>query len=233
MAKLTASQFFLAAFIAGVSGIADMFVLGWVAPEKINSEHPQLMLGLMAFFFAKAFFMWIRDHQKDFKIDGTPIILIGALLLSGCASTGTILVETERGIHATLAAVDDTVNGVCDAKLRTEADCKAFNASLVAAYSAYENFNKSIQEGSVAAAPAMAQSIVDLQKAVESMAPQATNLIADLKRLYEAVKSMLPKEKAHAEIEPEGLGEVAHSRQRTAAITSSWHRVERDCWITA
>ena len=120
-----------------------------------------------------------------------PILL--ALNLSACASSGRILVEVDRGIHATVTSVDDVGNAACDAKLRTDADCKAFNAALVTAYGAYENFNRGVRDGSVAAAPAMVAAIGDLRAAAVAVAPQAEALLTDLKRLSDQLAALVKR----------------------------------------
>ncbi len=123
-------------------------------------------------------------------------LLLAVGLSAGCA--GRILVETERAMHATIAGADDAINAACDAKLRSEADCKAFNGSIAAAWSAYETYNRAAQEGSVAGVPAMLDALGQLRAAVQSAKPQATAVIADLQRLYNTIKALLPKEKTDA-----------------------------------
>lgn len=119
-------------------------------------------------------------------------ILLAAGLAAGCASTGgRVLVEVDRGLHATITGIDDVGNAACDAKLRAEADCQAFNGALVAAYTAYENFNRGVREGSAAAVPAMIDAVGGLQAAAVSVAPQAAALMADLQRLAEQLRNLV------------------------------------------
>lgn len=110
-------------------------------------------------------------------------ILLAVGLTVGCASTGKILVEVDRGIHATVTGIDDVGTAACDLQLRTAADCQAFNAALVTAYSAYENFNRGVREGSTAAVPSMIDALTTLRDAAIRVAPQASLQLADLKRL--------------------------------------------------
>ncbi len=125
-------------------------------------------------------------------------ILLAVGLSAGCASTGKVLVETERAMHATIAGADDAINAACDARLRSEDDCKAFNGSIAAAWSAYEVYNKAAQEGSIAGVPAMLDALEQLSAAVTSARPQATAVLDDLMRLYNTIKALLPKEKTDA-----------------------------------
>jgi len=125
-------------------------------------------------------------------------LLLAIGLGAGCASTGRVLVETERAMHATLAGADDAINAACDARVRSEADCRVFNGSIAAAWSAYEVYNKAAQEGSIAGVPAMLDALTQLRQAVETARPQAQAVIVDLQRLYDALKALLPKEKTDA-----------------------------------
>lgn len=138
-----------------------------------------------------------RAQQTLLKRDGFYIlpILLAIGLGAGCASTGRVLVETERAMHATIAGADDAINAACDAKLRPEAECKAFNGAIAAAWSAYEVYNRAAQEGSVAGVPAMLDALEQLREAVQSARPQAAAVLADITRLYDAIRALLPKEK--------------------------------------
>lgn len=125
-----------------------------------------------------------------------PILLAVGLSSSACASAGRVLVEADRGIHATLSTADDVVNRACDAHLRSPADCQALNASLADSYAAYQRFNAAAQEGSIAGVPAMVTALADIRGQVLKLEPQAVDLIKDLQRWYDALKALLPKEKS-------------------------------------
>lgn len=144
-----------------------------------------------------------RARQVKMKRRGLYVlpILLAVGLAAGCASTGRVLVETERAMHATLAGADDAINAACDAKLRSPADCKAFNGAIATAWSAYEVYNQAAQEGSVAGVPAMVDALAQLRAAVLSAKPEATAVLDDLQRLYDAIKALLPKENNDAETE--------------------------------
>jgi len=133
-----------------------------------------------------------RRIDKGMAAKVTMLLLVLGLGAS-CASAGKVLVEADRGIHATLAGLDDTVNRACDMKLRPEADCKAFNAALANAFAAHQRYNAAAQEGSIAGVPQMVTALSDLQAAVKDMAPQAQALIDDLKRWRDALAQLLPK----------------------------------------
>lgn len=141
-----------------------------------------------------------RAQQVTMKRGGFYLIpiLLAVGLGAGCASTGRALVETERAMHASIAGADDAINAACDAKLRSEADCKAFNGSIAAAWSAYEVYNRAAQEGSIAGVPAMLDALEQLRTAVQTARPQAAAVLDDLTRLYNAIKALLPKEKTDA-----------------------------------
>lgn len=123
-----------------------------------------------------------------------PILLALGMSATACASAGKVLVEADRGIHATLAGLDDTVNRACDAKLRSAAECKAFNGALANAFAAHQRYNAAAQEGSMAGVPAMVSALAELRDAVTDMAPQAQSLIDDVRRWHDALKNLLPKE---------------------------------------
>lgn len=121
------------------------------------------------------------------------LLALGLASSVACASTGRVLVETERAMHATIAGADDAINAACDAKLRSDADCKAFNGAIAAAWSAYESYNKAAQEGSIAGVPAMLDALGQLRAAVTSASPQATAVAADLSRLYDALTALVAR----------------------------------------
>jgi len=137
-----------------------------------------------------------QDEQRAQITDALnklPVLLLAIALVASaaCASTGKILVEADRGIHATVTGLDDIGNAACDAKLRSVADCQAFNAALVTAYRAYETWNRGVLDGSPAGAPAMLDALVHLQAAATSVAPQASALLGDLQRLADHVRALI------------------------------------------
>lgn len=121
------------------------------------------------------------------------VLLAVGLTLSACASVGTTLAESDRGIHATLSAVDDFINRACDAKLRNDADCKAFNALIADGWGAYRRFNAAAQEGSIAGVPSMVNAISDIRAAALKLEPQGHALLDDLRKWADALKALLPQ----------------------------------------
>ena len=111
----------------------------------------------------------------------------------GCASVGTVLYEADRGLYASLSTADDIVTRACEAKLRTAADCAAFDVVLADSYAAYQRFNEPAREGSIAGVPAMVTALASLRDQVQRLAPQAQAIIADLQRWYDVLKNLLPK----------------------------------------
>lgn len=153
-------------------------------------------------------------RQKVAPIDTTPrvptsrlpliLLLAGALSAPACASSGRILVEADRGIHATLTTLDDVINRLCDAQLSPAAGavvvpvpgvpaaCRAFNASLADAYAAYQRFNSSAQDGSIAGVPAMVTALADIRAAALRLKPEGSALLDDLLRWHDSLQQLLP-----------------------------------------
>lgn len=170
---------------------------------------------------ASGAFEWFRSGTKPASASTAarslrliPIVIAVGLSAAACASTGRILVESDRGIHATLATADDVVNRWCDNVLRpgspagtavippprAVADCRAFNASLADAYAAYQRYNAGIQANSLAAAPAMVTALSDIHAAIIRLKPEATMLIADVEHWIRMIKELMqPQEKSDAE----------------------------------
>lgn len=161
---------------AGLQALAASGVVEWWRAGKKPLEHTE-----------KA-----RDAEaRRAGVYVLPIVIALGLGAGSCAKGGHVLVEIDRGIHATITSVDDLGNAACDAKLRSDADCKAFNTALANAYGAYETFNRAVRDGSPAGAPAMLDALTALHAAATSLTPQASALLLDLQQLADKVRALI------------------------------------------
>lgn len=194
----------VAAYVVLVSMLLTLLshdVLHWITGDRGELLTQAIVQALVA----SGAVEWFRAGAKPLarstkatdtrlRREGWVILLaLGLASSAACASTGRVLVETERAMHATIAGADDAINAACDAKLRSAEDCKTFNGSIAAAWSAYETYNRAAQEGSVAGVPAMLDALSQLRAAVASASPQATAVAADLARLFDALTALVTR----------------------------------------
>lgn len=88
------------------------------------------------------------DYQGKNYTGGTGMFLLAlaaTLMLTGCAAKQQQLaLQVDRSVHGGLAAVQDSVDSLCDSKVMASDDCKVFNQRLVPALEAGAAYNRTV-----------------------------------------------------------------------------------------
>lgn len=102
-----------------------------------------------------------------------PLLLAGTVGVSACASARGPLLSADRSIHASLAAVQDTANTLCDAQVIAADPCRDFNRELVPALEAGDAFNRAVRADRVGSLADLLQAVSRLTAAINTYIPEA------------------------------------------------------------
>lgn len=116
------------------------------------------------------------------------IIALAGLTLAGCsAKQQQIALQADRAVHGGLAAVQDTVDGLCDNKVMQESDCQAFNRRLIPALEAGQAFNRAVRAEREGQLGPIVVAVGRLTEAVTALVPEQYR--SDLLRRLQAILS--------------------------------------------
>lgn len=103
----------------------------------------------------------------------TLVLAVGlSFSITACASARGPLVTADRTIHASLAAVQDTANTLCDAHVIQPEPCKQFSGDLVMALQAGDDFNRAVRAERVGNLAQLLQAIGKLTADINTLIPE-------------------------------------------------------------